>query len=675
MNTTLQVLRKIALAAILCLSNILVAQQGINYQGVARDTNNDVLVSTNITLGLEIIKTSEMGTTVYFETHNVMTDANGVFSVVIGEGNSINDFSNINWAEDKHFLKVVLNGEEVGTAELRSVPYTKAMGKWQAHKNGVTSKGTGGSIYIGDNAGENDDFTDNNNIGIGIGALQNNSTGYENIGIGHTSLNSNTVGISNIGFGQNALYSNTSGSYNIALGNSSLNNNTSGGNNIALGFSSLSDNTLGNNNIAIGQSALSKNTSGQSNIATGLWSLSSNTEGNENIALGTFSMLTNTTGSYNVASGYRALEKNTSGDYNVAVGNNTLNSNTTGVYNVAFGREALFSNITGTNNFAVGYKSMYSNDIGLGNIAVGIFSLNKNTDGYSNIGLGGYVLRNNTSGINNIALGFEALNDNVVGNNNIAIGYQAGGKTTGSGNIFIGSGAGYNANFVNVNDLLVIDNSITSNPLIYGDFANNILSFNGKVGVGTKTPELPLQVVGGTDVNLSDGSGQVIIGSEGAANLVMDNNEIQARNNTATAILYLQNEGGSVYVGGAVAHASDRRLKRDIEDISYGLKEIMQLQPKEYFWKGKIQDYKSLGLIAQEVDEVIKNVVTYDKEVDKYGVSYTELIPVLIKAIQEQQAVIESQESKYEALNKNMEALNERLEKIELLKIAINKKD
>ena len=642
------------------------SQQGINYQGVARDVNGDLIVDTDITLDVNIVKTAPGGAAMYSETHDAKTDINGVFSVVIGGGTpTLNLFEDINWAEDKHFLNVWLNGTEIGTTEFVATPYTKAMGKWQAHKNGVAAMGTGGSLFIGDNAGENDDFTDNHNLGIGTSALQTNSSGYENIAIGYTSLYSNTTGSYNISAGYGGLYSNTIGTNNIGFGQSTLYSNTSGSYNIALGYRSLNDNTQGGNNIAIGQSALSKNTLGYSNIATGLSSLSNNTEGNENIALGSFSMLANTTGSFNVASGYRALQKNTSGDYNVAIGNNAMNSNTTGASNIAFGREALFSNVTGTNNFAVGYKSLYSNDTGLGNVAIGIFSLNKNTDGYSNIGLGGYVLRNNTTGIHNIALGFEALNDNATGNSNIAIGYQAGGKTTGSGNIFIGSGAGYNASFVNVNDLLVIDNTITTNPLIYGDFANNILSFNGNVGVGTKTPELPLQVVGGTDVNLNDGTGQVIIGSEGAANMVMDNNEIQARNNGATAILYLQNEGGSVYVGGAVAHASDKRLKRDIENISYGLETIIKLRPTEYFWKGKEQEYKSLGLIAQEVDEVIKNVVTYDKELDRYGVSYTELIPVLIKAIQEQQKIIEVQNENAKSQSKKVEELASRLEAIE----------
>lgn len=70
----------------------------------------------------------------------------------------------------------------------------------------------------------------------------------------------------------------------------------------------------------------------------------------------------------------------------------------------------------------------------------------------------------------------------------------------------------------------------------------------GKVGIGTMTPATRLQVSGGTDAKLQDGYGYVVIGDENGLNLVMDNNEIMARNNGAASKLYLNNEGGNVVV-------------------------------------------------------------------------------------------------------------------------------
>ncbi|MEM7800351.1 MAG: hypothetical protein AAF633_14240, partial [Chloroflexota bacterium] len=64
-----------------------------------------------------------------------------------------------------------------------------------------------------------------------------------------------------------------------------------------------------------------------------------------------------------------------------------------------------------------------------------------------------------------------------------------------------------------------------------------------------------------------------------------------------------------------------------------------------------------LGLIAQEVEAVIGNVVTYNSEQDKYGVNYTELIPVLIRAIQEQQDIIRLQQTKIDNLGTRIKAI------------------
>jgi hypothetical protein len=589
MKTLLHYLKTATSCIIILMSSAIFSQEGINYQGVAMDVNSELLTNANITLDINVVKTSIAGTVVYSETHNIMTDINGVFSTVIGNGvPSFNLFSDINWAEDKHFLNVWLDGVEVGTSEFVNVPYASAMGKWQAHKNGVTAKGTGGSIYVGDNAGISDDFTDNRNIGIGDNALFNAESGTNNIALGYQSLFTNATGDRNIANGYQALYSNRDGHDNLAIGYKTLYNNTLGNDNIANGLFSLYHNTIGNNNIGLGVFALRYNVNGSNNVGIGYKPLHDNIDG-----------------TYNIAFGYEALFANTSGSHNIAVGYDAMYNNILGDRNIALGKDALYSNVTGPSNIAIGYESQH-----------------KNESGHSNVAIGGQTLKNNTTAEENVAIGFAA-------------GFSALGRS----NVFVGNQAGYNE--VGSNKLYINNDNATF-PLIYGDFNTDVLGFNAKVGIGTKTPQLPLQVTTGIDANLSNGSGQVIIGTEGAANLVMDNNEIQARNNGAAADLYLQTEGGNVRVGGAVVHASDRRLKRDIEDISYGLKEILQLEAKEYFWKGKTQDHKSLGLIAQDVNEIIKNVVTYNLEEDKYGVSYTELIPVLIKAIQEQEAIIKT---------------------------------
>ena len=72
----------------------------------------------------------------------------------------------------------------------------------------------------------------------------------------------------------------------------------------------------------------------------------------------------------------------------------------------------------------------------------------------------------------------------------------------------------------------------------------------GNVGIGNTTAAIPLQVTGGTDATLTAGSGHIMIGQESGANLLMDNNEIMARNNGATSTLSIQSFGGDFKLHG-----------------------------------------------------------------------------------------------------------------------------
>ncbi len=95
---------------------------------------------------------------------------------------------------------------------------------------------------------------------------------------------------------------------------------------------------------------------------------------------------------------------------------------------------------------------------------------------------------------------------------------------------------------------------------------------------------------------------------------------------------------------------SDERLKKDIEPIEYGLDTVMQLRPVSYNWKDHPNDKKTLGLLAQEVEEVIEEVVSVTEDQQQArGIQYVNMVPVLIKAIQDQQTIIHHQEQKLRA--------------------------
>ena len=133
------------------------------------------------------------------------------------------------------------------------------------------------------------------------------------------------------------------------------------------------------------------------------------------------------------------------------------------------------------------------------------------------------------------------------------------------------------------------------------------------------------------------------------------------------------NKGGFDDVSGNYVPVSDVRYKDDIEKLDGGMLDLLlQLDPAQYhFQSDQVRERKYYGLIAQEVMEVMPSIVHYWDEEDRYGVSYTELIPVIIEAIQELDVKAEEGVSA-ERLNK-LEAENERLlDMIEDLKTAVS---
>ncbi len=215
----------------------------------------------------------------------------------------------------------------------------------------------GSSIFLGIDAGLNDDGTNNRNIGLGLNTLYNNVTGNRNIAIGFQTLYNNLLGEHNVANGYKALVLNTSGSDNTATGYETLYSNTTGENNTALGYQALYSNTTGYNNTANGYRALYYNTTGHSNVANGYQSLYFNTTGDYNVANGFRSLHSNTTGDFNVANGYQSLYSNTTGEANTAIGLYSLENNTTGIDNVAVGNWALTSNTIFNYNTAIGSRA------------------------------------------------------------------------------------------------------------------------------------------------------------------------------------------------------------------------------------------------------------------------------------------------------------------------------
>ncbi len=338
---------------------------------------------------------------------------------------------------------------------------------WTYKDGRINVTNTGKSIFLGENAGLNDDLSDNNNVFLGHNAGSNNTEGEQNIAIGAA-----------------ALYSSNTKSKLIAIGDSALYYN---GTNVSYSFQAL-------DNIAIGSNSQKHNTTGYTNVSVGNSSLYSNTSGQRNNAFGYQSMKTNTTGYDNTAFGFDAMKLNTSGHNNIAIGSEAMESNTTGYRNIAVGSDALFNILQGNHNIAIGVNTLYNLTNGVQNVSIGYESSKENTMGHYNTSIGSYAMNKNTTGQKNVVLGYSAGYYIDDGSNNVMIGYRAGrgvSSSAKSGNIFLGYEAGYNETG---NNKLYIQNSNSSDPLIYGDFDTGSLGLLGNVGIGTKTPLAELQV-------------------------------------------------------------------------------------------------------------------------------------------------------------------------------------
>jgi hypothetical protein len=441
------------------------------------------------------------------------------------------------------------------------------------------------------------------NLFFGVNAGSDTTTGIGNTGIGSSALLSIGTGNFNTASGYEALENNTTASFNTAIGYGSLYNNKTGNSNTAVGTAALYENTIGAENTGTGYTALYSNKTGTGNTANGFQALYANTKGDHNTATGSKALYTNSAYG-NTANGYHALFSNTSGGANVAVGFKTLYANTEGYGNSALGSVALTSNRDGYTNTAIGYYALSSNINAQDNTATGAFALANNLSGIGNTANGFTALLLTNTGHNNTAMGFGALENNTGGNNNIAIGYNAG-NNSGAANV------------------------------------------NNSIGIGN-------------DGYLNGTSNQVLIGNN-----------------------------STVYIGGLKPWSipSDKRIKRNIKEEVVGLDFIMKLRPVTYFRSikaiqaitgdGETRDFpekydvekiKETGFLAQEVDAAAK-AVNFNfngvgipaKSNQMYTLSYELFVVPLVKAMQEQQAIIISQQKQLDLLAKRLAALEEKV--------------
>ena len=206
---------------------------------------------------------------------------------------------------------------------------------------------------------------------------------------------------------------------------------------------------------------------------------------------------------------------------------------------------------------------------------------------------------------------------------------------------------------------LHVANASSSNALV--------VAVSGNVGIRTNSPAIEL-AIGDTDTGLdwiSDGELNFLSNTIVVAKLGFDGSNqrffLPSVDDDAAENPVCRSSSGELSRGSAGCNTSSLRYKENVQDMNYGLNEVLQLRPVTYEKKvnpGKIQ----FGLIAEEVALIFPEIIGYEPDdptlIQTYD--YRGMHSVLIKAIQEQQEQIEALQATIPGLDLvNLETENE----------------
>ena len=701
--------------------------QGFNYQAFAGNDSGNPLINKDLQVKISILSDTILPVIVWEELHStIKTTDRGIFSLVVGSGvkqsaSTVNSFSDIDWTTQSLYIKTQIYYQgawkNMGSSRLWAVPYSMVAGDLGGALDKLKVKGQTASM-------DSALFEVKNNTGQIVFAVYNEGVRvYVN-----DQAKSAKGGFAIGGFGKDKSNSQRYLFVSADSIRAYINDKTKsakGGFAIG-GFSTTKGTAVQFMNVATDPSGIINPSQNRilwyplkNAFLTGKVLIESpDSVGTNSFASGYESKAK---GQYSQALGYHSIAR---GDYSTAIGKNALANK---INSFAFGDGASANNAEsyalGKGAIASGYRSFafgsagvdssgkvtsvaralgdYSfaigqgaQAIGIGSFAIGLAdtagggyghamgSLTHAMGWYSTamgFGSGAYGVAATSIGFGCYAPGFSATSvgyfGQAIGDYSTSIGYW----TWASG--YASLALGYRTTSSGYNSTTLGDSTKASGSYSTAmGYSTKALSYC-ETAIGSYNNSY---IVGSTNSwNTSDrlfviGNGTGTSAQSNAVT-VLKNGCIGLQTVTSpTYALQLPNSS-TVAVGSGRAYAwttySDSRLKENQLPIAYGLKELMELSPMQYIHHSSIDQstwvnensLKTIGLIAQEVYKVIPEAVDVpqNNSTGLWGLNYDKLIPVLVKAIQEQQNQIESTNQENHQLKSQVQSLQEKVEQIE----------
>ena len=330
-------------------------------------------------------------------------------------------------------------------------------------------------------------------------------------------------------------------------------------------------------------------------------------------------------------------------NWSVGLGSTALDSEgvSTTLANTALGFAALTNVVSGVHNTAVGWYAGNSTTANR-NTFIGHGAGRYTTTGQDITCVGEGSGINTTTASHNVMLGNTAGYSVTTGYDSVAVGSGAAyNHTTGFGNVFVGKRAGYGsgagvASSGNVGigqDTLYNQSGGYGNVCIGRETGHAITSGNSNTFVGNLV----------NNSQTTTASNNITLGANSTASSATVSNEVTFCNSSISSIRCQVQ---------TISSLSDRRDKKDIEELPLGVDFINTLKPVKFTWNmrdGAKVGQQEAGFIAQDLDEAQIDAGAEDylslvlkNNPDKLEASYGKLVPVLVKAVQELSAEIKN---------------------------------